>query len=109
MHVAGSNDVFAKCKAKFILNSKDPENILKIEREAKKSLFKFNYNSTLELENWEVEPNSVNFKHSFYCQNQIRAKERIYDFVILNSKNCVEIQKEKRKYTCFNEEAAFPK
>jgi hypothetical protein len=41
IHVACSNDVFAKCKAKLILNSKDQENLLKIEREAKKSLFKF--------------------------------------------------------------------
>ena len=33
IHAACSNDVFAKCKAKFILNSKNPENILKIEPE----------------------------------------------------------------------------
>ena len=94
IHAACSNDVFAKCKAKFILNSKNPENILKIEREGKQALFKFNYNSTLDLENWEVEPNSGNFEHSFYCQNQIRAEDQIYDFDILNSKNCLEIRKE---------------
>ena len=69
--VACSNNYFAKCDAKFFLNSKNPTNIIKVERDNKRALFKFNYDSSLDLNNWEVEPNSGNFEHSHYCRNQV--------------------------------------
>ena len=69
--VACSNNYFAKCDANFFFNSKNPTNIIKVERDNKRALFKFNYDSSLDLNNWEVEPNSGNFEHSYYCRNQV--------------------------------------
>ena len=105
-----SNHEFSGCKAKFTLISKNPENTMKVERPGKKAFFKINHNLPADVENWAVEPNSGNFQHSAYCRNQCPIEDRIYDFDIMNSRNSVEIRKEKkRKYTHFSEETAFQK
>ena len=105
-----SNHEFSGCKAKFTLISKNPENTMKVERPGKKAFFKMNHNLPADVENWAVEPNSGNFQHSAYCRNQCPIEDRIYDFDIMNSRNSVEIRKEKkRKYTHFSEETAFQK
>ena len=83
---------------------------MKVERPGKKAFFKMNHNLPADVENWAVEPNSGNFQHSAYCRNQCPIEDRIYDFDIMNSRNSVEIRKEKkRKYTHFSEETAFQK
>ena len=51
-----------------------------------------------DIENWEVKPNSGNFEHSAYCRNQCPIEDRIYNFDIMNSRNAVEIRKEKKAY-----------
>ena len=90
-----SNHEFSGCKAKFTLISKNPENTMKVERPGKKAFFKMNHNLPTDVENWAVEPNSGNFQHSAYCRNQCPIEDRIYDFDIMNSRNSVEIRKEK--------------
>ena len=105
-----SNDKFGNCKAKFCLISKNDNNILKVEREGKRTLYKFNYEQNFDLDNWQVEENSGNFEHSFYCKNQVPLEQRVYDFDILNSRDRQAIRKEKKqKFTNFGEEAAFNK
>ena len=95
---ACSNHEFANCKAKFSLISKNIDNTIKIERPGKKTYFKMNPDLPPDIENWEVKPNSGNFEHSAYCRNQCPIEDRIYNFDIMNSRNAVEIRKEKKAY-----------
>ena len=105
-----SNDKFAKCKASFWIKSKKDDNILRVDRLGKRTLFRYNYETNLDIDNWEIEQNSGNFEHNPYCKNQCPIEQRIYDFDILNSRDRHEIRKEKKRtYTHFGEEAAFNK
>ena len=64
--VSCSNDKFAKCKAKFAIISKNENNIIRCDQPGKQTFFKLNYDLALNLEDWEVQPNSGNFEHDAY-------------------------------------------
>ena len=105
-----SNNLISKCKAKFWVKSKNPDNIIKQVRPGKKSLFRINYENHFEVDDFEVQENTGNFEHTSFCTNQVPLESRVYDFDIMNSRDRHAIQKEKKyKYTDFSEEAAFQK
>ena len=107
--VSCSNDKFAKCKAKFAIISKNENNIIRCDQPGKQTFFKLNYDLALNLEDWEVQPNSGNFEHDAYCTNQCPIEDRVFNFDIMNSNDATAIRKKNGKYTHFSEETAFQK